>query len=279
MANVDLAQASQDFHTFFTIKMTPLFGVMTAFIFAFILGLGVALTQAQALKKACDEFGKIITLTISRVIIPLLPYYICSIFLEITAAGAVVSILSVFVKIIVVIFALTIVLLLIQFGIAGLVARKNPLRLLKTMLPAYATALGTQSSAATIPVTYAQAQKCGVREPVAAFVIPLCATVHLAGSMLKIVACAVAIMMITGLEINTMTFVGFIFLLAITMIAAPGVPGGAIMAALAPLASVLGFGEIELGLMIALYIAMDSFGTATNVTGDGSIAVLINAIE
>jgi Na+/H+-dicarboxylate symporter len=188
-------------------------------------------------------------------------------------------VLSVFIKIIIVIFAMTAVLLIIQFTIAGLYAKKNPFKMLKTMLPAYATALGTQSSAATIPVTYAQAVKMGVSEPIAGFVIPLCATIHLSGSVMKIVACSLAIMVMTGMPLDVWGYVGFIFILGITMVAAPGVPGGAIMAALAPLQSMLGFGEVEQGLMIALYIAMDSFGTATNVTGDGSIAVIMDKLS
>lgn len=147
------------------------------------------------------------------------------------------------------------------------------------MMPAYMTALGTQSSAATIPVTLMQAKKNGVDEDVADFVIPLCATIHLSGSMLKIVACAFAIMFMTGMDAGFEMFVGFIMMLGITMIAAPGVPGGAIMAAVALLQSMLGFDETLIGLMIALYITMDSFGTACNVTGDGAIAMVMNRVN
>lgn len=146
------------------------------------------------------------------------------------------------------------------------------------MLPAYATALGTQSSAATIPVTLAQAVKNGVRENIAIFVIPLCATIHLAGSTMKITACAMAIMYMSGEPVTFTSLAGFIMMLGVTMIAAPGVPGGAIMAALGLLQSMLGFNETLQALMIALYIAMDSFGTACNVTGDGAIAVVVDKI-
>ena len=169
--------------------------------------------------------------------------------------------------------------LLFQFTVAGLAARRNPLRMLRTMLAAYVTALGTQSSAATIPVTLAQTVKLGVRPELASFVVPLCATIHLSGSMMKITACALAVAMLAGLEIPAATFAGFILLLAVTMVAAPGVPGGAIMAALGLLESMLGFDEALLGLMIATYIAMDSFGTATNVTGDGAVAVIVDALD
>ena len=146
------------------------------------------------------------------------------------------------------------------------------------MLPAYFTALGTQSSAATIPVTLGQTIKNGVSKDIAGFVIPLCATIHLSGSTLKIVACALALMIMQGMPYTFGMFVGFIFMLGITMVAAPGVPGGAIMASLGVLSSILGFGESEQALMIALYIAMDSFGTACNVTGDGAIALIVDKL-
>ena len=162
---------------------------------------------------------------------------------------------------------------------AGLAARRNPLKMLRTMLAAYVTALGTQSSAATIPVTLERTVRLGVRPELASFVVPLCATIHLSGSMMKITACALDVAMLAGLEIPAATFAGFILLLAVTMVAAPGVPGGAIMAALGLLESMLGFDEALLGLMIATYIAMDSFGTATNVTGDGAVAVIVDAVD
>ena len=193
-----------------------------------------------------------------------------------THSGQVYGILLVFIKIIGVIFLLHILLLLLQFMVAGFFVRRNPFRLLARMLPAYFTALGTQSSAATIPVTLRQTIKNGVSEGVAGFVIPLCATIHLSGSTLKIVCCAMALMIMQGMPFDFPMFAGFIFMLGITMVAAPGVHGGAIMAALGVLSSMLGFGESEQALMIALYIAMDSFGTACNVTGDGAIALIMD---
>ena len=226
-----------------------------------------------------DDFKRIIDRVIVRVIVPLLPFYIFGIFLSMTHSGQVAGVLGVFVKLIAVIFCMTVVLLLVQFSAAGLVARRNPLKMLRTMLTAYITALGTQSSAATIPVTLTQTQKLDVRPELASFVVPLCATIHLSGSMMKITACALAVSMIAGLDISAGTFAGFILLLAVTMVAAPGVPGGAIMAALGLLETMLGFDETLLGLMIATYIAMDSFGTATNVTGDGAVAVIVDAVD
>ena len=278
-AEVELPEASEALTPYFTIEMPPVMGVMSALVLAFVLGLGMASIRSVTLKSALDDFKRIIELVVVRVIIPLLPFYIFGIFLSITQSGQVASVLGVFVKLIVVIFLLTVVLLLFQFSVAGLAARRNPLRMLRTMLAAYVTALGTQSSAATIPVTLDRTLRLGVRPELASFVIPLCATIHLSGSMMKITACALAVAMIAGLELSAETFAGFILLLAVTMVAAPGVPGGAIMAALGLLESMLGFDETLCGLMIATYIAMDSFGTATNVTGDGAVAVIVDAID
>lgn len=228
------------------------------------------------MRNVLSDLRQVIVMVIRSVIVPLLPLYIFGIFLNMTVSGQVATVLSAFVKIILVIFAMHIFLLLVQYLIAGLVARKNPLKLLYTMLPAYFTALGTQSSAATIPVTLRQAIKMGVDEDTVGFVIPLCATIHMSGSAMKIVACAVALMIMQGLPYDTPMFAGFIFMIGISIIAAPGVPGGAIMASLGLLANMLGFSEADQALMIALYIAMDSFGTACNVTGDGFIAIVIN---
>ena len=251
---------------------------MTALILAFTLGLGLANLNTHTLKDVANDFKEIIVKTISAVILPLLPIYIFGIFLNMTHSGQVYSILMVFIKIIGVIFLMHIFLLVFQYCIAALFVRKNPFRLLWRMLPAYFTALGTQSSAATIPVTLEQSKRNGVSDDIAGFVVPLCATIHLSGSTLKIVACALALMMMQGIPYDFPLFAGFIFMLGITMVAAPGVPGGAIMASLGILSSMLGFDESAQALMIALYIAMDSFGTACNVTGDGAIALIIDKV-
>jgi Na+/H+-dicarboxylate symporter len=264
---------------YFSVEMPPALGVMTALILSFVIGLGLAYIEGDTLKKSFIDFKDVITKLISVVIIPLLPYYIFGIFLNMTISGQVMSVIGMFLKVILVIFVLHIMLLIIQFCIAGAVSKQNPFKLLKNMLPAYATALGTQSSAATIPVTLGQAIKNGVRESIAVFVIPLCATIHLAGSTMKITACAMAIMYMANEPVTFGMLAGFILMLGVTMVAAPGVPGGAIMAALGVLQSMLGFNETLQALMIALYIAMDSFGTACNVTGDGAIAVIVNRIS
>ncbi|MFA5647452.1 MAG: dicarboxylate/amino acid:cation symporter [Bacteroidales bacterium] len=273
-----IAETAKELSPYFSITIPVVLDVMTALVLAFVIGLGLAYQEKSTLKLVVKDFQVIIMQLIENVVVPLLPLFILGIFANMSFTGKVYSILSVFVNIIGVIFALHIILLLLQYTVTGILVKKNPLRLLATMMPAYFTALGTQSSAATIPVTLKQTLKNGVSEKIAGFVIPLCATIHLSGSVMKITACAMAIMILEGVPFSFTLFAGFIFMLGIVMVAAPGVPGGAIMAAIGILQSMLGFNEEMIGLMIALYIAMDSFGTACNVTGDGAIALVVNKI-
>lgn len=264
--------------SYFTITIPAMVDVMSGLVFSFIVGLGIAYGGLRTLENVFNEFKHIIEKVIEKAIIPLLPYYIFGVFLNMTHNGQARQVLLVFSQIIIVILVLHVLILIYEFCIAGALTKQNPFRLLWNMLPAYLTALGTSSSAATIPVTLAQTEKAGVRKEVAGFVIPLCATIHLSGSAMKITACALTICLLTGLPHDMGLFIYFILMLSIIMVAAPGVPGGAIMAALAPLASILGFNDEAQALMIALYIAMDSFGTACNVTGDGAIAIAINKL-
>ena len=268
--------AANDATAYFSIEITPIMGVMTALVLAFVLGLGMANLRSNALQDVFNDLREIIYRTIGVVIIPLLPLFIFGIALNMSYSGQALSILDVFIRIIGVIFVLHIAVLILQYCVAGFIARRNPFALLLRMLPAYFTALGTQSSAATIPVTLRQTIANGVNQDVAGFVVPLCATIHLSGSTLKIVACAMAIMLMQGTAIDFAQMAGFILMLGVVMVAAPGVPGGAIMAALGVLNSMLGFGDQEQAIMIALYITMDNFGTACNVTGDGALAVIVN---
>ena len=272
------ASEAQEIAPYFTVGMPPIMPVMTALVFAFMAGLGIAFADGTALRRGFGELREIVARTIERVIVPLLPIYIFGIFVNMTVAGQVAPVLGAFIKIIVVIFALHIGILLLQYCIAACFSGRNPLTMLRTMMPAYLTALGTSSSAATIPVTLAQAVKMGVRQNVAGFVIPLCATIHMSGSMLKMVACSLAIMIMDGMPYDMGLYTHFIALLGITIVAAPGITGGVMMASLGVLSSVLGFNDAQCGLMIALYIAMDSFGTACNVTGDGAIATVIDRL-
>ena len=275
---IALTESTAPILPFFTIEMPPLMTVMTALVLAFMLGLGMAFLQGKSLRKGFEEFRDIVSKTIDAAILPLLPIYIFGIFLNMTLEGQVGMILKCFMKIIVVIFILHVFILVLQYCIASLFSRQNPFKMLRTMLPAYFTALGTQSSAATIPVTLRQAIKMGVSEDIAGFVIPLCATIHMSGSTLKIVACALTLMIMHNQPHDLGLFCHFIGMLGITIIAAPGIPGGAIMASIGLLQSILGFDEQMVALMIALYIAMDSFGTACNVTGDGALAAIIDRL-
>ena len=263
---------------YFTIEMPPFISVTSALIMAFVLGLSLASISGTSLRGVVNDFQELVFLVIKRVIIPCLPLFIFGIFLQMGAEGKVAAVMGMFVKIIIIIIAMHVFVLVLQFCIAGAISGRNPFKALSTMLPAYATALGTQSSAATIPVTLSCARKLGVNEGIADFTIPLCATIHMSCSMLKITACAFAISLSLGMDASFGTYAGFICMLAITMVAAPGVPGGAIMAALGLLVSMLGFDAGMQGLMIALYIALDSFGTAGNVTGDGAITMIVDRI-
>ena len=279
--NGQLAQVetpAEALKTYFTIEMPPVVGVMTALLLSFVIGIGLSLVPRGVLRKGFIEFRAIITRLIENIIVPLLPLHIFGIFLNLTYTGEAVHIMRTLIRVVVIVLVLEVVILLTQYFVAGAVGRVNPFKAIFTMLPAYLTALGTSSSAATIPVTLRQTRKNGVSDAVSSFTIPLCATIHLAGSTSKIFAFAFAIVYTQGMTVTTTQWVGFIFMLGITMVAAPGVPGGAIMAATGILQSMLGFDDSAVALMIATYIALDSFGTATNVTGDGAIAIIMDRV-
>ena len=262
----------------FSIDMPPLMGVMTALLLSFIFGIGIAVTHSTSLKNGFSEVQHIIEKLVAGVLIPLLPLHVYGIFANMTYAGTVMDIMSVFIRVFAIIILLHVAVILIQYTIAGTVAGRNPIKLVRRMLPAYFTAIGTQSSAATIPVTVACTKSNGVSDRIAEFVCPLCATIHLSGSTITLTSCSIALMMLNGMDVTLGGLFPFILMLGITMVAAPGVPGGAVMAALGILSSMLCFNDSMLNLMIALYIAQDSFGTACNVTGDGAIAVFMDAI-
>ncbi|MBE1556453.1 dicarboxylate/amino acid:cation symporter [Sporosarcina limicola] len=263
--------------TFFELEMTPIMGVMSALLLAFIFGIGMASIGSKSLLAVFDEFNVLIEKVISFVIIPLLPFHIFGIFLNMTYSGQVAKVLSVFAMVFIMIIGLHFIMLLIQYSIAGSISKRNPFSLMKTMAPAYMTAIGTQSSAATIPVTLRQARKAGVSERVSGFTIPLFATIHLSGSTITLISCSIGVMLMNGVPIEFTKFLPFILMLGVTMIAAPGVPGGAVIAAVGLLAKMLDFDETMIALMIALYMAQDSFGTATNVTGDGALAIVVDS--
>lgn len=282
LQNQSLADATNPEHAllpgYITINMPPIMDVMTALLIAFIIGIGIAILKGNTIKNLMTEFQKIVEGIIKNIIIPFLPLHIAGIFANMTYAGQVTVILSVFSKVFAIIIILHLLILLALYTIAGSLSGANPFILLKNMLPAYLTAIGTQSSAATIPVTLNQTKENGVNSGIAEFVVPLCATIHLSGSTITLVSCAMAIMSLTAMPISFSVMFGFILMLGVTMVAAPGVPGGAVMAALGIIESMLGFPPTLTSLMIALYLAQDSFGTACNVTGDGAIAIIVNKI-
>lgn len=269
---------------YFSIDMPAPFEVMTALLLAFTVGLAIASISvtakhgARTLQSGAEELRDAIMLVVEKFVIPLLPFYIFGVFLGMGQNDNLLSILGDFAKVLILASVMTWVVLLLQYLVAGAVAGRNPFSALKNMLPAYFTALGTSSSAATIPVTLTSVKKNGVSDSVADFVVPLCATVHLSGSMMKIGLFAFAVVYMTNTDMTSGAAFGFIFLLGIMMVAAPGVPGGAIMAAVGLLESQLGFDADQVALMIAAYIAIDSFGTACNVTGDGAIAMIVNRL-
>ncbi|QOX82330.1 dicarboxylate/amino acid:cation symporter [Nanchangia anserum] len=258
-------------------EIPPMFSVMSALVLSFVLGIAIAALNPRIIRRGFDEFRDII-MVIKRAIVPCLPLYIFGSFLNMAYTGEIAQVISAMVKVIVVSIILTFALLIIQYVLAGLVAGCNPVRALGRMLRAYFTALGTSSSAATIPVTYECALANGVSRDIAGFTIPLCATIHLAGSMTKITAFSMAVLFMTGSSYDLGSYALFIVMLGITMVAAPGVPGGAITAAQGVLVGLLGFTDPMYSLMVALYIAIDSVGTATNVTGDGAIALVVNRL-
>lgn len=275
--NTEIAEGAREAgEAFFKMEMDPMMGIMTALLMAFLLGIGMAAIKGKTMLSFFEEFNLIIDKVISVVIIPLLPFHIFGIFLNMTYTGEVANVLSVFVFVFIMIIILHLIMLTLQYTVAGTLNKRNPFVLMKTMLPAYLTAIGTQSSAATIPVTLRQAKKTGASERVTNFAVPLFATIHLSGSTITIVSCSIGVMMMNGIDISFGSYLQFIFMLGVAMIAAPGVPGGAVVAATGLLTSMLGFNESMVALMIALYLAQDSFGTATNVTGDGALAMIVD---
>ncbi|UBO75293.1 dicarboxylate/amino acid:cation symporter [Aeromonas rivuli] len=261
--------------SYISMEIPPLFGVMSALAAAFIFGIGISANEATDLRRIADQGRDIIDRLLARVIIPLLPIYIAGVFVEMTVEGTVFTTLKTFGVVLVMAILMHWIWLCVLFVGTGLALGRSPLMLLKNMLPAYFTALGTMSSAATIPVALRASRQNGVSEGIANFTVPLCATIHLCGSTITLVTCATAVMYLSEhLAIPGYgTMLPFIMMLGVIMIAAPGAPGGGVMSALGLLTSMLGFGEASIALMIALYLAQDSFGTACNVTGDGVIAL------
>lgn len=270
---------SNAFEPFFSIEIPPLFGVMTALILAFTLGIGMANIKGNSLLGVCRDLQKIVTGVLSRIIIPLIPVHIACLFCSIAAEGRLFATVKMFASLYVIILILQLLYILSQFALASAVCRKNHFKSMKNVAPAYFTALGTQSSASTIPVALGCAYNNDVEEDVADFCIPLCATINLNGDTICLVLGAMGIMIASGLTPSFSMFAPYIMMLGVTMVAAPGVPGGGVMAALGLISSMLGFTPAMQQLIIALHFSQDSFGTATNVTGDQAIALMVNQFD
>ncbi|APT93539.1 sodium:proton antiporter [Corynebacterium phocae] len=263
---------------YFSVEMPAPFPVMTALLLSFCVGVAMTTVKSDHLYGLTKEFEAVVIKVIWGFVIPLLPIYIFGMFLTLGMNGNIGDVLVAFTKVLILAVVMTLVYLFAQYLIAGAISGRNPFKALKTMAPAYFTALGTSSSAATIPVTLDAALKNGISKPVAGFVIPLCATIHLSGSMMKLTLYAFALVYLTGADSSFGAALGFILLLGIMMVAAPGVPGGAVMVAVGLLQSNMGFDDSMVALMIAAYIAIDSVGTAANVTGDGAIAMIVDKL-
>ena len=281
------ATADASLSPYFSISLQAILDTLSAVALAFILGLCLSSMRGKqignSLYNGMAEFSKIIDKVLHTVIIPLLPLYICGTFVDMTKSGKTFAILSILWKVFLVVIVMHLICILIQFVIAGTVSKKNPFELIKNQVPGYTTALGTQSSAATIPVNLECAKNDGVCEQIRNFVVPLCANIHMAGSMITITACATAVCLMNQLPISLGTVIPFIMTLGVAMVASPGAPGGSIMTALPFLYMIFGAeaGDPDgaiCAIMVALYITQDSFGTACNVSGDNAIGVIVNTI-
>ncbi|PSW07266.1 dicarboxylate/amino acid:cation symporter [Photobacterium lipolyticum] len=276
-----LPEAKTALAPFLALQIPPIMNIMTALTIAFIFGLGISSMGSEHLKKLSDQGRDIIELFLNKVIIPALPFYIAGVFADMTVKGTVFATLQTFSLVLIAVIAMHWVWLTFQFVTTGIAIQQSPLKILRTMMPAYFTAVGTMSSAATVPVTLQQTKRNGVSSSIANFVVPLCANIHMSGSVISIASVAVAVILMTGAGPvpSLLEALPFIAMLGITMVAAPGAPGGAVMASVGLLGSMLGFTEEMIALQIVLHLAQDSFGTACNVTGDGVIALLIDKMS
>ena len=276
--NTLVLASGNDISSLFTIDISPMMSVTSALIFSFIMGISLSKIKNSSILNLFNEFNVIVLNITSKALIPIVPFYIGSIFAKLSFSGEIFTTIKSFAIVYIILFLLQGLYILIQYSFASTINKSNPFKLIKNMIPAYLTAVGTQSSSATIPVTAECVKNNEVSEEVTDFVIPLAATIHLAGDTITLVLTSMAVMYMTGRVPTLSVMLPFIFMLGVTMVAAPGVPGGGVMAALGILESMLGFGTLEKPIMIALHAAQDSFGTATNVTGDGAIAIIMDKI-
>ena len=272
------AISAKEFLPYFDLKIPPICDIMTALVLSFMIGVGIIFTDSGALKKGFDEFGAIVKLTIEKAIIPLLPVYIFTMICEMSAKGVIAVVLGTGAKVIFTGVVLTLVWLVLQYCIAGAIAGKNPFKCLWNMVPAYLTAFSICSSSAAIPVTSSCTRKNVKNDDIVDFTIPLCSTVHMCGSTIKLAVSAIAVAYIFNIPIPFAVYAHFVLMQGIAAVAAPGVMGGVLMASVGLLESIMGFGPEQTALVMTLYLALDGYGPGCNVTGDGAIAIVIDKI-
>lgn len=263
---------------YFRIDFPPVMDTMSALLLSFILGFAILKYNHHSIKSAVVELKDVVMMIINSIILPLLPIYIFGVFLKMTVSGEMKMVVNVYLKVVLVMIVLFIVWLLIQYIVAGIVAKRSPFKALKIMMPACFTALASSSSAATLPVTLECAYKMGVRRNVVDFVIPMCANIHLSGAAVRTLSLAVATMIMFGHGYSLGMILPFIMIFSITVLAAPGIPGGVIMAAAGLIQSMLGFSDPMIAIIVTLSIALDSLGTAVNVTGDGALMLIVDKV-
>ncbi len=272
------AASAKEFLPYISVRIPPVCDIMTALVLSFVIGVGIIFTGADGLKRGFTEFGGIVKLTIEKAVIPLLPLYIFTMICEMSAKGVIAAVMGTGVKVIATGLVISILYLVLQYCIAGIIAGKNPLKMLWNMVPAYLTGFSICSSSACIPVTYECTLKNGVGRDIADFTIPLCSTVHMCGSTIKLTVTSVAVAYMFGLPVSPGLFIQFALIQAVSAVAAPGVMGGVLMASAGLLETVLGFSDTMTTLMMTIYLALDGYGPAVNVSGDGAITVIADAI-
>ena len=279
--NAIMDSQGKDLEAYFTVPLNPFFDVTGALVFAFMMGIAISWLRknnsGEVLYKAVSEFNAIITKVLESAIVPILPFFIMGNFANMSYTGSVGAVMSVFWKIFLCIIALHLVYITIMFIISGSYVGKNPFAMIKNEVKGYLTAVGTQSSAATIPVNLQCAANNGVSREIGDFVIPLGATVHMPGSMITITGCVFTILYMYNLPHSFGLMLSLIATLGVAMVAAPGAPGGAVMSAL-PFLPMVGIApeSAMAGILISLYITQDSFGTAANISGDVAIAAAVD---
>lgn len=262
----------------FQLDIPQIMPVMSALVLSLMLGLAVTWTKADVFAKLLDEFQKIVLSIVTKVVIPLLPIYIAFTFCALAYEGTITVQLPVFIEIVLIVMAGHYIWLALLYLIGGVYSGKNPLDVLRNYGPAYLTAVGTMSSAATLAVALrcARKSKKALREDMIDFGIPLFANIHLCGSVLTEVFFVMTISKILYGSIPSLgTMVLFCVLLGVFAVGAPGVPGGTVMASLGLITGVLGFDSMGTALMLTIFALQDSFGTACNVTGDGALTMIL----